>query len=155
MKRHGFSLLEVVIVVAIVAIMGAMAIPRVSRGVKGAGETVLAGDLRSLRDAIEHYASEHGGSYPVYKDLAGQLTRCTDPSGGIRASRDTSHRYGPYLQAIPPLPVGQRKGATGITRKTGTGGLTMGWVYDEATGVIHANCDADEIDETGTPYADY
>jgi len=145
-KQNGLTLLEVVVVVAIVAVLGVIAIPRMSRGTQGGREIALVNDLRVLRDAIERYTAEHDGSYPTCKDIAGQLTRYTDSTGDIQASRDETHLYGPYLRSVPPLPVGLKKGSTGIAKKSGTGGPNVGWVYDEATGVIYANCVADELD---------
>ena len=134
--HKAFSLLEIVIVVAIIVVVMAIAIPRMSRGGKGASESALTHDLLVLRNAIDHYAAEHGGAYPTTTDIAGQLTQYTDISGDPQAAKDITHMYGPYVRSIPPLPVGQRKGNTGIAASDGPG---VGWIYDETTGSIRAN----------------
>jgi len=151
-KEQAFSLLEVVIVVAIIAILASVAIPRLSRGTKGAADAALAGSLRTLRDAIDHYAAEHGGSFPELNQFALQLTRYTNRDGQTRTKKDTTHIWGPYLRDVPPLPVGARRGKTGV--KAVDDG-SAGWIYDQVTGTIRANCSDTETDDTGTKYKDY
>src|SRR5919112_1210242 len=63
-RRRGFSLIELVIVVVIIGIIAAIAIPRMSRGTAGAADSALSGNLNVLRNAIELYATEHGGKFP-------------------------------------------------------------------------------------------
>jgi len=155
MRRCGFSLLEVVLVVAIVAVLAAIAIPRMSRGAKGGSETALVADLRNLRDAVERYASDHDGQYPSNTVAAEQLTQYTDSTGAFQANRDAKHRYGPYLRGIPPLPVGSRRGCVGIAKKSQANDPGIGWIYDDETGAICANCSPGEVDSGGTAYAAY
>jgi type II secretory pathway pseudopilin PulG len=152
--RRGlaFSLLEMVFVVAIVAILAAVALPRVGRGARGAADGALTGNLCLLRGAIDHNAAEHGGSFPQWNKFADQLTTCTDSAGQARAGRDATHIWGPYLRAVPPLPVGENKGETGVKK---TDADKVGWIYDETTGDIRANCPDTEIDGTGKKYRDY
>ena len=150
--NRAHTLLEVVILVALLGVLAALVIPRLSRGTKGTSNTALIGDLRVLRDAIDRYTVDHGGSYPGRKDIVEQLTQFTDGEGNIQATTDKTHRYGPYLQRIPPLPVGEKKGASGIASNAGD---SIGWVYDEDTGAIRANCGPEERDDTLTAYRDY
>ncbi len=151
-KDLAFSLLEVVIVVAIIAILAGVAIPRLSRGAKGAADATLAGSLRTLRSAIDHYAAEHGGSFPNATDCATQLTKYTNGIGETKPKKDTTHIYGPYLRDIPSLPVGAKKGKAGIRQADEA---NAGWIYDPATGMIRANCLDKEVDDTGKKYKDY
>jgi len=150
--NQAHTLLEVVILVALLGILAAIAIPRLSRGTKGACDSALAGDLRVLRGAIDRYSVDHGGSYPSAKDILGQLTQYTDHEGEIQATPDQTHRYGPYLRRIPPLPVGQEKGSAVIAKNPTAG---VGWVYDEDTGAIRASCAAAERDDQGRSYNAY
>ena len=150
--RDGFSLLEVVIVVAIIAILAAIGIPRMSRGSKGANDSALSGDLAVLRNAIDLYAAEHGGSMPGVLTIVDQLTKYSNASGATSADKTGAYIYGPYIRKIPPLPVGTtRKGATGIAAADAAG---IGWLYDVATGSITANTGTD-ADEAGTLYTSY
>ena len=151
-QRSGFSLLELVIVVVIVGIIAAIAIPRMSRGAAGASDSALNGDLAVLRNAIDLYAAEHGGTYPTTADIVAQLTTYTDASGNDNATKTTTYIYGPYLRNVPTLPVGAKKGLTGIAAATGD---TIGWIYTVASGTIKANCTDSEVDAAGTKYNAY
>jgi len=152
-NRHdAFSFLEVAIVTAIIAILMAIAIPRMSRSSKCAGDAALIGDLAVLRNAIEMFMAEHHGAYPSKGGIVNQLTQYTDVFGDFQATMDTTHIYGPYLRKIPPLPVGKRKGFTDIAANNAVG---VGWVYDETTGSIRANTFTDEKDHLGRLYSDY
>lgn len=151
-RRNAFSLLEVVIVIAIIGILAAIGIPRMSRGAKGAGDAALVGDLRVLRGAIDHYTLDHGGAYPTLESIVKQLTQYTDYNGSPRVGQDNTHIYGPYLRRVPPLPIGLRKGATGIAS---TDGVEVGWVYDDKTGVIRANCGPSERNDAETAFRSY
>ena len=151
-KNRGFSLLEVVIVVAIIAILAAIGIPRMSRGSRGAGDSALGANLAVLRNAIDLYSAEHQGSYPTATGIVSQLTTYTDASGSAQASKDTTHLYGPYVRSIPPLPVGTKKGGTGIDVADGN---NVGWIYTAATGAIKANTSATEKDDANKLYSDY
>ena len=146
------TLLEVVIVVAIIGILAAVAIPRMGRGSRGANDSALRANLAILRRAIDLYATEHAGTFPTKTDIGEQLTQYTDIWGDFQTATDNTHIYGPYLRTIPPLPVGQRKGKTGISKNAG---VDIGWVYDEDTGAIRANTLPTETDDTGKKYSDY
>lgn len=150
--RYGFSLLEVVIVVAIIAILAAIGIPRMSRGSKGANDSALSGDLAVLRNAVDLYAAEHGGAMPTLAGIVNQLTLYSDGTGATNASKTSPYIYGPYVRSVPPLPVGQRKGQTGIAD---TDGPAVGWIYDVTTGSIKANTTALEKDDSNVQYNNY
>ena len=64
---------------------------------------------------------------------------------------NVSHEFGPYLRAIPVLPVGAANGAIGIAAAAGAG---VGWVYDETIGDIHA-ATTTETDAAGVLYSTY
>ena len=150
-KRCGFSLIELVIVVVIIGIIGAIAIPRLSRGAEGASDSALAGDLAVLRNAIDLYATEHGGDFPDLATFEEQLTTYTDVNGADNASKTTTYIYGPYIRKIPSVKVGPKKGSSTVAAADGLG---VGWIYDETTGTISANAGTD-TDAGGTAYSDY
>lgn len=150
--RRGFSLIELVIVVVIIGIIAAIAIPRMSRGATGANESNLTANLRVLRNAIDLFQTEHEGTYPAVATIDTQLTQYTDMAGTVSASKTSTFIYGPYIRSIPPLPVGAKKGKTGIAAADGT---AVGWIYDATTGVIKANCVDAEVDSKGVKYNTY
>jgi prepilin-type N-terminal cleavage/methylation domain-containing protein len=151
-KNRAFSLLEIVVVVALIAIMALVALPRMSRGTQGASNAALSGDLRVLRGAIDHYATDHGGRFPTLGGIEKQLTQYTNYGGGNQMTKGGAYIYGPYLRRVPPLPVGLRKGATGISDADG---VDVGWIYDDKAGTIRANCGVAEVDARLKAFRDY
>jgi len=147
----GFSLLELMLVVVIIGLIAAIAIPRLSRGAAGTADAALSGNLVAMQEAIDRYSVEHGGAYPTAANVTNQLIQYSNSSGATQSTRDTSYFYGPYLRAIPPLPVGARIGQTGIATADAA---TVGWIYNATTGAIRANTTT-ETDATGKLYSSY
>jgi prepilin-type N-terminal cleavage/methylation domain-containing protein len=150
--RRAFSLIELVIVIVIIGIIGAIAIPRMSRGAQGAADSALSANLVLLRNALDLYQTEHNGAFPTLANVTNALTKFTDENGGnFKDTKDTTSYLGPYIRAIPPLPVGTNKGSATFTGTAGTAGA--GWVYDATAGTIVAN--SAESDGRGKAYNTY
>jgi prepilin-type N-terminal cleavage/methylation domain-containing protein len=159
-QKRAFSLVELVIVVVIIGIIAAIAVPRISRGAKGAGDSALRGSLASLRNAIDMFAAEHGGTFPggdgLEATLIGHLTLKTNFAGttGTGAGFD----FGPYLRrGFPTVPVGPNAGkAFGVEMVVTTPPVavplqtTKGWVYNYQTGELVVNTDT--MDAAGDQY---
>jgi prepilin-type N-terminal cleavage/methylation domain-containing protein len=145
MPDKGFTLMELIIVVAILAVLAAIGLPRLSRGPRGASTAALEADLEALQKAIDLYATEHGGQLPSLDDIAKQLTQYTDRQGRAQATKDATYIYGPYLRTIPPLPVGRRQGNTRIASEEAE---DVGWIYTPASGEIEANAGLTEAEAT-------
>ena len=155
-RSSAFTLIELVVVVVIIAIIAAIAIPKMSRGSAGAADASLAQDLATMRAALEFYQTEHGGVYPTNTSadtFLKQLTQYTDASGNVQSTKDSTHIYGPYLKAVPPLPVGTNKGLSTVT-VTGPAGIgQFGWYYDGSN--VWANDPSSDSVVQGTPYSTY
>ncbi len=157
-QRHcAFSLVELVIVIVIIGIIAAVAVPRISVAGNNAGDTVLEADLLVLRSAIDMYAAEHGGTYPDKKGkFAKQMTRYTDIDGDDSTTRTATHIFGPYIARMPPLPVGKNQGKTAAIDGNKPGAKNNGgWWYDEDTGEIRANLKNGQKDTNGVRYNRY
>jgi prepilin-type N-terminal cleavage/methylation domain-containing protein len=154
-RTRAFSLIELVIVVVIIGIIAAIAIPRLSRGAEGAADSALIADLAVMRNAIDLYETEHTGTMPTVLNFEDELLLYSDISGTTNSAKGGAFIYGPYLRGVPPLPVGQRKGDMGVKAPPADGLGTEGWVYDQGTGEIRANCAGGETDDAGTPYNTY
>ena len=78
----GFTLLELMIVMLIVAILASVAIPAYLASIKAAKEAVLKEDLHVMRGAIDAYTADKGKAPQSLDDLvqAGYLKKIpTDP----------------------------------------------------------------------------
>lgn len=65
--RRGFTFIELTVVMAIVALLLTIALPRYFDGLERSKEAILHEDLATMRDAIDHYHADKG-SYPLSLD---------------------------------------------------------------------------------------
>jgi type IV pilus assembly protein PilA len=78
-KQKGFSLIELLIVVAIILIIAAIAIPNLLRARIAANESSAVGNMRSINTAEVSYASSypnHVGTWATMAELGG-VAPCT------------------------------------------------------------------------------
>jgi type IV pilus assembly protein PilA len=68
-KQNGFSLLELLIVVAIILIIATIAIPSLLRSRQAANESHAVANLRTLNTAEVQYISAHQGVYGGLPEL--------------------------------------------------------------------------------------
>ena len=83
-KQKGFSLIELLIVVAIILIIAAIAIPNLLRSRIAANEASAVGSIRTINTAEIIYAS----AYPI----SGSLATFSASSGAPGAGYCTSYR---------------------------------------------------------------
>ena len=85
-KRKGFMLLELIIVVAIIGILAAVAIPNLISMTDEAKVAKIQSDLSTIGTAMEVYHVKKGGTYPAnLSTLAGDngyLKKVPDPPTG-------------------------------------------------------------------------
>src|SRR5215471_16181108 len=98
-NKDGFSLLELLIVVAIILIIATIAIPSLLRSRQAANESHAVANLRTLNTAEVQYISSHQGAYGGLPELvtAGMLdSRYTAGSAGYNFAIDISATYLDY-----------------------------------------------------------
>ena len=63
MQLRGFTLIELIVVLAIVALLATLAMPRYFQSIDASKETALRENLRALRDTIDKFYGDTG-RYP-------------------------------------------------------------------------------------------
>ncbi len=114
---RGFTLIELMIVVAIIGILAAIAIPKFAELIRKSSEGASRGNLGAIRSAMSIYYGDMEGQYPA------------DP-----ASLTLS---GKYLGTIPPAKTpNYHTDSSLITLGSQAGGWqdVGGWIYDSAPG---------------------
>src|SRR5918993_278595 len=73
MRRRGFTLVELLIVIGIIAVLLALLVPTLAAAREVAKTTQCLGNLRQLAIAAATYCAENDGSYPVAQYTAGTV----------------------------------------------------------------------------------
>jgi len=100
--NKGFSLLELLIVVAIILIIATIALPSLLRSRQAANEAHAVANLRTLNTAEVQYISSHQGTYGALPELvtAGLLDeRYTKGSAGYNFNVQTAAPFLDYTAA--------------------------------------------------------
>ncbi len=82
-KQKGFSLIELLIVVAIILIIAAIAIPNLLRSKMAANEASAVGSLRTLNTACVAYATTYGIGFPAALSNLSPATAATSTTADL------------------------------------------------------------------------
>ncbi len=141
MKRKGFTLIEILIVVIILGILAAIVIPQFTDASNDARVSAMVSDLQTVRSQIELYKVQHLDEYPgtvggawTIGNFVTTLSNMTDEHGNPGGD------LGPYLQKFPTNPFNASNavrdaGASDPNAESGT----EGWWFNSTTGAFGVN----------------
>ena len=149
-RAAGFTLVELLIVVVILAILAAVVIPQINNAAGEAKESALRASLATVRQAISLYRVQHSETYPGMANWAQfvtQLTTSTDEAGGAGT------KYGPYLRTgFPDNPVTGTADGTNVLSMPASAPGGTAWIYATNSGELRANVAG--VAPSGTDYFD-
>jgi len=124
MKRKGFTLLEILVVVVILGILAGVATAWVGTTVADAKEATRQSDLITLERQLELYRVQHGDTYPwEWEDIGEdidlvieQLLQRTNEYGEVMPAdgNPRQYKYGPYLDKFPMSAFAQGDKSDGV-----------------------------------------
>ncbi len=141
----GFTLIELMIVVAIIGILAAIALPRLGQMLEKSREGDTKGNLNSIHSAASIYYGDQRGIWPS------------------TLSTLNAYSFSQYLDVVAPVkvtgyfvagalsPVGSL--VTMTTQGSVPTGSGTGWLYDSNVGEVYVNSTV--TDSKSLPYSFY
>lgn len=122
----GFTLLELMIVITIVIILAAIALPQYQRTITHAREAVLRDDLHKLRSLLDQYAADKGKLPQSLDDLVTER----------------------YMREIPVDPISGEKNWTVETGEDPNSSSSE-------QGIVNVRSASPDVSLEGTPYSEW
>lgn len=152
-KRKGFTLIELMIVIAIIAILAAVLVPNFMRAREASRLTACKSNLKNISTAVETYSNDYDGLYPggtggttatlpepgsttdaintLATNYIGKKTKCPVQKGNYVFQQSQSVMYWIYCPAA--------KAIGNTPAHTSAGGKKGGPYLDSQQGIIDNN----------------
>jgi len=131
-RRRGFTLIELIVVVAIIGILATIAVPAMKTAPQRAREAALREDLFTLRSCLDQFHADRG-RYPTSLDEVVSLG---------------------YLRSVPVDPVTRSKETWVVVYEEVTGDESERQ-QEAGQGIIDIHSGSEENALDGTRYADW
>ena len=112
MRRRGFTLMELLLVMLLLALLASLAAPVVTGSIQRARESTLKEDLYALRKAIDDYYADTGAYPPELEELVTKR----------------------YLRRIPPDPLTEKRDTWVLVRSDEDKGAKSSGILDIRSG---------------------
>ena len=132
-SSRGFTLIELMVVVAILGILVSMAVPTYRNMVTRARETVLRQNLFTIRDVIDQYYADKG----KYPDSLDELV-----SAG-------------YMRHLPIDPMTEKSDWVGVPYTGGEPGQLQPTEGETSAGIFDVHSASDKESTSGSKYAEW
>ena len=167
MGKRAFTLVELIIVVAVLGIIASLVIPQVQGYTIRSKEAAAKDMIHTVRTQIEFYKFDHDGVAPGYENavqaslsvLEQQFTG-TSMLNGMASPNPVPGGpfiYGPYLQSIPTNPFNNLSNFNyvpdGSAFADAVDGTSSGWLYKKETAEFKLNWTG--TDTEGVKYHEY
>src|SRR6202023_2186499 len=118
--RNAFTLVEIMIVVAIIALLAAIAVPGFLRARKRSQASRIINDLRLIDSAVDQYAIENNktsGAPVAVADWTNYLKKGTNLY--VTAVDIFGNSYGPQtVDSLPSVPAASKSALSDVTDNT-------------------------------------
>jgi prepilin-type N-terminal cleavage/methylation domain-containing protein len=150
-KKKGFTLIELMIVIAIIAILAAVLVPNFMRAREASRLTACKSNLKNISTSVETYSNDWDGLYPggtaglsmteikdtgdlatLQKDYIQKTIKCPTAKANYYFAQTQSVRYWIYCPA-------SKKANQSVPKHTKAGGKKGGPILDSQTGISDAN----------------
>jgi prepilin-type N-terminal cleavage/methylation domain-containing protein len=148
-RKKGFTLIELMIVIAIIAILAAVLVPNFMRAREASRLTACKSNLKNISTAVETYSNDYDGLYPgntsfqeitssgrngvntLANTYIGKPLICPAAAKPYtyRLATDSGAGYWIYCPAAPGSE------ASGVSRKHRKDNKDGGPIFDSATGI--------------------
>jgi general secretion pathway protein G len=126
--RRGFTIVELMIVMAVISILVSIAVPMYQRSILRSREAVLKSNLTSIRTVLDEYTYDKGKAPQSLQDL-------------VQAG---------YLRAVPMDPITNSADTWKIIMEDATSSVNQ-----TEPGIFDVRSGSDKISSEGTPYTEW